>query len=113
MTNAQDKFFRLLQAWVDDEGLELVVNKTWANTGILMIQEPGSFGTLLKIPFDFQTDRASFGWMAARPGEALPVFAELGRNAQFALFSPEELDEAIRLIMQWSLKQKELTTTSG
>lgn len=96
-TNSQTKFFEILERKASAHNLQLLVDKTYSNTGLLHLQDPGSFETALTLPFSFQTGYATFGWMA---GDGHPeVFPERG-NPYFARYEPSEFDSAIEAILK-------------
>lgn len=98
MIDAQSKFFNLLQAWCEEEGLSLVLSKSFSNVGTLYIQRPNSFQTLLELHFDFQAGKAILGDMV-RQERSRPIFK--GRpNPWFAGFTVPQLDQALSYIME-------------
>lgn len=96
----QKKFFAVLKERAESFGLELVLEFSFSNVGVLHLQTTDSFNTLLSLPFDFQTGRVSFGWMG---DQGLPVFPERA-NPRYAGFTPAELDDAIDAILNYALE---------
>ena len=95
--NTQTKWLAALERRTKAKGFDLIVDTKWANTGTLSFQELNGFATYLSIPFDFQGDKLTLGWMG-RNGEA--VFP--GRpNHSFASFKGETLEEAITSLLDF------------
>lgn len=98
MSPAQEKFFRLLEEWCHDEGLELVVSKSFSNVGTLYIQNKDSFQTFLELHFDFQSGRVTLGDMV-KQARSKPIFK--GKpNPWYAGFTVPQFDQAIGYIVE-------------
>jgi hypothetical protein len=61
----QTKFFEILEAELEKEKLELVVDRTFSNTGIARVQAPGKLKSLFIFRFSFQDDYTTFEFTPA------------------------------------------------
>ena len=52
--STQDKVLAAIETSATDYGFELIVNKTYGNTGSLRIEDPDTFESYLHIGFSFQ-----------------------------------------------------------
>lgn len=57
----QKKWLRMLEQEIaKHEGVELIVNSEWANTGRISVESPDSFEPLISFSYNFQTGYCSF-----------------------------------------------------
>ena len=57
MSSIQKKILGIVQAQIAEHGLEAIVKGQWANTGTILIEKPGAFGSVAKVSYNFQDDR--------------------------------------------------------
>ena len=57
MSSIQKKILGIVQAQIAEHGLEAIVKGQWANTGTVLIEKPGAFGSVAKVSYNFQDDR--------------------------------------------------------
>lgn len=81
MTTTQDKFLAKLETLAENAGLELIVDKSYANVGTASFQHTESFEPVFELGYNFQSGYGSFSKGVQRP------FVKL-----------EELDEVLALV---------------
>lgn len=57
MSSIQKKILGIVQAQIAEHGLEAIVKGQWANTGTVLVEKPGAFGSVAKVSYNFQDDR--------------------------------------------------------
>jgi hypothetical protein len=66
--DTQEKFTTALRERAGERGLELIVERTYANCGFYSLQPPGSFRPVLRFPFSFRIGYSSFDGGVGEPG---------------------------------------------
>jgi hypothetical protein len=66
--DTQEKFTTALRERAGERGLDLVVERTYADSGFYSLQPRGSFRPVLRFPFAFRTGYSSFDGGVGDPG---------------------------------------------
>jgi hypothetical protein len=90
--NTQDKFTAAAQKLADErEGIELVIDKSWANVGTYSFEREGEFEPILVVPFSFNNRSGDFAGHGTNN--------VLGRNLHGGCFTATE-GEGYELVLQ-------------